>query len=98
MIDSICTWFGGGLFGAGLLCLLLQRDQLGYACYALGGFIFYIAAALRHSMFGQLWEGAYTSFWVWMWWKGGGGDDTKRRLKKWARKFTPVRRTAPQLT
>jgi hypothetical protein len=33
---------------------------------------------------------------LWLWWNDGGGDDTKRRLKRWARKFTPVRRTAPQ--
>lgn len=31
----------------------------------------------------------------WLWWKGGGGDDTKRRLKRWARRFQGVRRTAP---
>lgn len=32
---------------------------------------------------------------AWVWWNGGGGDATKRRLRKWARKFTGVRRTAP---
>ena len=32
---------------------------------------------------------------AWLWWHGGGGDDTKRRLRRWARGFTPVRRTAP---
>ncbi|QBJ94474.1 hypothetical protein D0Z67_29335 (plasmid) [Streptomyces seoulensis] len=31
----------------------------------------------------------------WLWWKGGGGDDTKRRLRTWARRFQGVRRTAP---
>jgi hypothetical protein len=32
---------------------------------------------------------------LWQWWNSGGGDDTKRRLRKWARKFQGVRRTAP---
>ncbi|MFF8409015.1 hypothetical protein [Streptomyces omiyaensis] len=32
---------------------------------------------------------------AWLWWRHGGGDDTKRRLRRWARAFTPVRRTAP---
>lgn len=32
---------------------------------------------------------------AWMWWNSGGGDDTKRRLKSWARRFQGVRRTAP---
>lgn len=30
---------------------------------------------------------------IWLWWNRGGG---KRRMKKWLRKFKPVRRTAPQ--
>lgn len=29
------------------------------------------------------------------WWNGGGGGGTKRRLRSLARRFTPVRRTAP---
>lgn len=32
---------------------------------------------------------------AWLWWQDGGGDDTKRRLRRWARKFQGVRRTAP---
>ncbi|MFD8901275.1 hypothetical protein [Streptomyces ardesiacus] len=32
---------------------------------------------------------------AWMWWNGGGGDGTKRRVRKWARRFRGVRRTAP---
>jgi hypothetical protein len=33
---------------------------------------------------------------AWGWWNGGGGDGTRRRLRKWARRFQGVRRTAPQ--
>lgn len=32
---------------------------------------------------------------LWFWWNSGGGDGTKRRLKRWARRFEGVRRTAP---
>ncbi|MFK0172622.1 hypothetical protein ACIQU5_27880 [Streptomyces sp. NPDC090306] len=32
---------------------------------------------------------------IWLWWQSGGGDDTKRRLRPLARRFSPVRRTAP---
>ncbi|MEU8760686.1 hypothetical protein [Streptomyces sp. NPDC048659] len=35
------------------------------------------------------------AYFAWLWWHSGGGDDTKRRLRSWARAFTPVRRTAP---
>jgi len=33
---------------------------------------------------------------AWLWWNGGGGDGPRRRLKRWARRFQGVRRTAPQ--
>ena len=31
-----------------------------------------------------------------LWWHRGGGGGTKRRLRSLRRRFTPVRRTAPQ--
>lgn len=34
---------------------------------------------------------------LYQWWKHGGGDDTKRRLRRLKRAFTPVRRTAPSM-
>lgn len=37
-----------------------------------------------------------TALSAWWWWNSGGGDGTKRRLKRWARRFQGVRRTAPQ--
>jgi hypothetical protein len=40
-------------------------------------------------------ETAACAYFAWRWWHGGGGDDMKRRLRRWARRFTPVRRTAP---
>ena len=40
----------------------------------------------------------FTAWMAWAWWNSGGGDDTKRRLKSWARRFQAVRRTAPSHT
>ena len=41
---------------------------------------------------------AMCAFFAYGWWRGGGGDGTKRRLRALRRKFSDVRRTAPQLT
>lgn len=35
----------------------------------------------------------FAALFLWLWWHYGGG---RRRMKKWLRKFKPVRRTAPQ--
>ncbi|MEU1071869.1 MULTISPECIES: hypothetical protein [unclassified Streptomyces] len=47
----------------------------------------------------QLWaavDATCVAWFGWRWWNGGGGDDTKRRFREWRRRFTAVRRTAPQ--
>lgn len=73
--------------------LIAKRDLLGVAALAtvpsivafcLDG-ITYMASAFA----------ALGAVNAWIWWHGGGGDDTKRRLKSWARRFQGVRRTAP---
>lgn len=40
-------------------------------------------------------SGAAAGYLAWQWWNRGGDDKTKRRLRKWARRFRGVRRTAP---
>ncbi|MFK0172621.1 hypothetical protein ACIQU5_27875 [Streptomyces sp. NPDC090306] len=40
-------------------------------------------------------DAALVAWCAWRWWKGGGGDNTRLRLRRLARRFTPVRRTAP---
>lgn len=98
MIVEVANWLGDGFLGMGLVLALRGRRQLAAALYAIGGFNFYVGAALAHDVGDQIWQAAWTTYWAWLWWQGGGGDKTKRRLKKLARKFTPVRRAAPQLT
>jgi hypothetical protein len=40
-------------------------------------------------------SGAGAGYLAWQWRNGGGGDGTRRRLRKWGRRFRGVRRTAP---
>lgn len=102
MTDAIAN----GLFFAAFLGplpvalygLFKGRRQLYRGAYAVYWLLNYFASALEHSALGQVVDAAFFACWAWAWWNGGGGDSTKRRLKKLGRKFTPVRRTAPQLT
>lgn len=48
----------------------------------------------------HFWTGvsaATTAAYAWLWWNGGGGDNTKRRFREFKRKFSGVRRTAPNM-
>lgn len=54
-----------------------------------------LSAVISHNQFGASINAASLAFAVYGWWQGGGGDDTKRRLRRWTRKFHGVRRTAP---
>lgn len=40
-------------------------------------------------------DAGMVAFYAYLWWRGGGDDDTKKRLRKIAKAFRPVRRTAP---
>ena len=102
MTDAIAN----GLFYAAFLGpmpvalygLFKGRRQLYRGAYAVCWLLNYFASALQHDGLGQVVDALFFALWAYQWWNGGGGDSTRRRLKKWARKFTPVRRTAPQLT
>jgi hypothetical protein len=97
-LHNTCGWIGACLLCAGALTVLTRHTQFSRACYALGAGAFYIGDASVHDVLGQWWNAAYSGFWAWLWWRGGGGDNTKRRLRRLRKKFTPVRRTAPAAT
>ena len=59
---------------------------------------FWISNMIEHNHLWAVLDAAFFAWFAWSWWNGGGGDDTKRRLRKWARKFQGVRRTAPAAT
>ena len=70
---------------------LYQRDgmfTLSYPCY-------WIKDVMHHDQLWAVIDAACFAWFAWSWWNGGGGDDTKRRLRRWVRKFEGVRRTAP---
>jgi hypothetical protein len=91
------TVAGGAVLAAALAAFLLGR--IGWRTLHGGD-----AAANALILLGNVIDGSTTlasasaavmALSLWHWWNSGGGDDTKRRLRKWARGFRPVRRTAP---
>jgi hypothetical protein len=66
-----------------------------YALTAVSNGVEVICSVARHLHGAAGFEAALAAMCMWLWWQDGGGDDTKRRLRSWARKFHGVRRTAP---
>ncbi|KOU37649.1 hypothetical protein [Streptomyces sp. WM6378] len=66
-----------------------------YALLTLALLIRGIADFLQGNPLHTATDAALTAYYVWRWWKNGGGDDTKRRLRRLARRFTPTPRTPP---
>jgi membrane protein implicated in regulation of membrane protease activity len=65
---------------------------------AIGGAIGIVGYVLIHmpTIFTSI-IAALDAIFIWNWWNKGGGSGTKRKLRKLARKFKPVRRTAPSM-
>jgi len=63
---------------------------------AIGGAIEIVGYVLLHlpTFFTSV-IAAIDAIFIWAWWNKGGGNGTKRKLRKLARKFKPVRRAAP---
>lgn len=66
-----------------------------YALVASTNCVGLIVSVAVHNQITASINAASTAIAAYMWWRDGGGDDTKRRLRRWARKFHGVRRTAP---
>ncbi|QKW31477.1 hypothetical protein HUT11_35530 (plasmid) [Streptomyces seoulensis] len=73
--------------------VLAERSYYGYLAISM------VVLFLRHVLVGHtIAAGIHTAgvTWAaWKWWNSGGGDGARRRLRKWARQFRSVRRTAP---
>ncbi|MFF2094804.1 hypothetical protein [Streptomyces sp. NPDC058202] len=89
---------------SGLACLVVGAAGLASGnlrTHHFSGFVgaefgFFALDDLRHHSYSwALIEAAACAFFAWHWWNDGGDDDTKRRLRKWARRFQATRRTAP---
>jgi hypothetical protein len=84
MTVSMCSW-------------QIRRITLTQHCAVmtvLGAVAMVAYAFFEWTLVGYL-NAASTALHAWAWWHGGGGDGTRRRLKKWGRRFQGVRRTAP---
>lgn len=95
-LTLVLTGISSGISLAGVLLLFLTTHQrTGYALVAWGVAL----SGLRNVLGGHaLWaaiDAGLTAWVLWMWWHRGGGDGTRRRLRRWARRFQGVRRTAP---
>jgi hypothetical protein len=98
IVAYILTLLGSG---TSILSIFFQHFGLlgraaSNALVALGWTIFGTGAYLSRT---YLWvdiSAAMTAWALYEWWKHGGGDGTRKRLRSWGRRFTPVRRTAPQ--
>ncbi|MEV0016625.1 hypothetical protein [Streptomyces tendae] len=80
---------------SGALCALFGRPKTSIALNLLGCFLHLTGVVLRDE---QLWaavDAAVAAWVLWQWWNNGGGDNTRRRLRRWSRRFQGVRRTAP---
>lgn len=97
MNDLVGFLLGMAVFLPAIAMLLLGRIKshhyAGLAAIAFA--IWAIDDIRRHSWGFGLFQTVMSAWEAWVWWKGGGGDDTKKRLRKWSRAFTPNRRTAP---
>lgn len=99
MIAYAFSGAGWALFLLGAAALYTQRlkTHQAYGVCALGTVAWLLADAVaRVSERYILIDTAFCAYYTWRWWTTGGDDDTKRRLRRWARKWSPVRRTAPQ--
>lgn len=54
-----------------------------------------VGALIVHDRVMPAVNAALAAIFLWLWWKSGGDDDTKKRWRKFKKKFEGVRRTAP---
>lgn len=98
VISSVLFWVGFCMNTKGLFVLLRERCRWrAFGWCGSANLVWLVMDVLDHARWIAAWTAMWAAYYLWVWWNGGGGDNTKKRLKKWARKFTPVRRTAPQM-
>jgi hypothetical protein len=83
------------LFMVGCVCWSRRGWHRACGWFASSNFCYVVEDIMAHERGWAIWNTLWGAWYLYIWWNGGGGDKTKKRLKKLARKFTPVRRTAP---
>ncbi|QES45217.1 hypothetical protein DEJ49_33295 [Streptomyces venezuelae] len=93
----VLTALGMALSVIGLVGLFsgrLARHQC-YGVFALANALSALQNIREGSYGWAVFSAAISAACAYAWWHGGGGDGTKRRLRRLARRFQGVRRTAP---
>lgn len=100
MISLAFTVAAGIILAAAVIARVSGRiaSRTLYALVGVSQLINVVNAATHDSPVAGSVNAAGFALSAWLWWRDGGGDDTKRRLRRRARKFEGVRRTAPAAT
>lgn len=99
MISSVLDSAALVLLVCGAAAMISRRVKLHTAqgILATVNALLMIARIIDHSVGWALWNAWLCGWFTYLWWHGGG-DGTRRRLRSLRRRFTGVRRTAPQPT
>jgi hypothetical protein len=97
---DLLTSLGTAIWICGALALIARRIRSyqydGLLAIAEG--LFSIDALRTGEHLLAVFAAAMSALFAHRWWRGGGGDGTRRRLRALRRRFSGVRRTAPQPT
>lgn len=95
-LTLVLTGISNGLGLVGVLLLFLTKHRrTGYALMAWSVALSGLRDVLKGNAFWAALDAGLMAWFLWAWWNSGGGDGTRRRLRRWARRFQGVRRTAP---
>lgn len=92
-VDALAS-LGAGFAVCGILCLALRRPRTGYGLLTLAYTALGVSRLMEQDGLAAV-DAGLAAGCAWAWWKHGGGDGTRRRLRRAARAFRGVRRTAP---
>ena len=99
-MDLFFTAAGYVLLAVGWAGTLTRRlsPRAADAVFFLMSACFLVSDAARGDRIAASVQAAFCAVFAYFWWHRGGGDGTRRRLRSLRRKFSGVRRTAPQPT
>ncbi|PWI16044.1 hypothetical protein DI272_19125 [Streptomyces sp. Act143] len=89
---GVASW---ALVASAVTCIVTGRVTTGFGVLSLAYLVGAAGHAANGSPAGAAWDAGFAALFAWVWWNRGGGDGPRRRLRRWARKFHGVRRTAP---
>lgn len=95
---ELAFYFSGSL-GMGVLVGLTITGRINecqfWGFHAICMLFFMIRNVMAHARIPNVILAVLFAYEVWRWWNDGGGDDTKKRWRRFKKKFEGVRRMAP---